>query len=433
MSLVAVGVGAAGAALSAGASVYSSSIAARAGKVGGRDKWAARIGEATSQSALKQREDEALSTERSLGYLESLLGSDRQLLAPDGGDAISKYTYRYELDPDIFGANVNKYTIKSLGFADPNNQFPDIRNKANALLDQAQAAAERGDLQTADALYAQAESVANVGGLRGVGGPLADMFKLKATGNTERSMAEERAFSPTGKLVGEEVRRARGLQEGKGGEIYDRFYGALTDDALMKIDTERTLTDQQLALSQRSDRARLSELAGARGAARNPYGDEALVGRLSDVYATERTNLNLQAATAAAQVHGEASRFLEEYTDQLSRSSAELARWFAEGAPGYREAHQQRLDGLARSTADLTSRLFEFSAERADRNALASGERMMQATSSGLELTAAIVGQISGALLGNLGRGGIGSPDASKAVSNFGSFTDYYNPQGARF
>jgi hypothetical protein len=397
--IVAAGITAAASAASTGASLYGSNKAAKAGQRSGKDEWRDAIAVETGAAGFRQRELEAASVERSMGYLEDLLGSDRQLGATPGPD-LSKYTYRYQLDPGLFGANVNQYTPKATGyhFTDPANQFPAQRDQANGLLEQAQAAAERGDMATAEQLYARAQEVAGFFGGRGLNGPLGDMMQLVPTDATERSMAEARAFSPTGQVVGEEVRRARGLQER--GEIYDRFYEELTDDSLMALETERTLTQRQLAGRERADRARMGELAAARGAARNPIAEEALQARLSDVYAGELADVNLEIATKAAEVHGEASRFLEEYTDRLAGSSAELARWFASTAPGFREEHQSRLDNLALTAAQLHAQTFNLAAERMSRSSEAAAERSFGMTAASLELLASISGTVLGAVLG---------------------------------
>ena len=320
----------------------------------------ARVAQAGSGAPLRQRQIEAQSAEDALSRAEALLGSDHQEFGVAKDPRLVPYTYRYNLDDRL--ANVLQASDHSMGVFKDMGQITAVRDQANELMAQAEQAARLGDYARAEQLRAEAEGA--IPSQSGLGGMIPDMFQLLPTAGSEQLRAEELAFSPSGQIVGEQLRRARDLQQR--GEGYDEFYETLTRDSLDVLEAERTMTTRDLASSYRSDVARMGEMAAGRGAARDSAAEGARAAQLGSIYAREKANVHLQVATEASKVSFEARRFLEQYTDELSGNAVQIMRFFTQTSPQFREEHQQRLDHLAGSIVNMNIQFAEWAQRRAD-------------------------------------------------------------------
>lgn len=170
-----------------------------------------RVKGAEAQAMVQQRVQERKSTEQMLMQQEQLLGTPGQVAGNLGGGVSSAelpYAGRYNLDTAAFEqiAGRTKWTAGAQAGVD----------KANDLLEQAQAAARAGNTEQAAALKAQADAALKSGLPNTAlfnnlwGGPLQGAFQYQTDPNVE---AATRLNSPLAQTVGANVARGRELAD----------------------------------------------------------------------------------------------------------------------------------------------------------------------------------------------------------------------------
>lgn len=333
------------------------------------------MGERSKRYLARRRETQALAGQREAmarsetaeetrGLMEGMLGSREQVMGNLGASAaIQPYTQRYSMDQEAAGVLGYGRHSGAQGMADST----DMMNNANALMQQAQEAAESGDMAKATQLRGEAETLAG----RGVEGGA-----LRLEADAEYS-ARAGVSSVAGQTVGALLQRGRQFAVGEGEEV-DAFKRSLTEGgerALAVSGREQAASARRDALSQRGLGAGARQAIGARSAA--------------------------NIAQQKAQLRSQAGAYYEQARGQIAQQGVQMAREFVSGAPGVRDAFLDRMNALQGREAGT---LMESSARYSKLSEQAAAKK--QATKG--MIIGAVAG-IAGALTGGLGAGLIGT------------------------
>lgn len=285
----------------------------------------------TQRAAIKNADTEVQriqQAEKQRSYLERNLGTDAQfngsLQTIDPSEA--DYTGRWQYN--TAATKLNKAGVATGGAARLRDSMQARVNQANSLMDQAQAAAKAGNAQEAARLKAQAQgyfsdSGGYTGTLRKIGEGGAISFA-----DAQADQPASALLDPQAQIVGEDLRRARQLQNWDSGESQD-FRRRLGEGAHRSLDVAARENARQ-------------SLIGARtgGAATNSAAE-----RLLQQRSTERL------AAGHAQVESEVANQFENFRNAYAKDSVGFAQNWLDNKSGIRQEFLGMMTqaGLAKS------------------------------------------------------------------------------------
>lgn len=300
-----------------------------------------------SQDVADQRRAQ---TERQLGLEESLLGTDAQvngqLGGPDAG--VVPFTGRFQFDTSAAGLKVDARSNKTLGQSVNLQQRVDA---ANALMQQAQDAAEAGNFTLAEQLKAQAQSglTANTNKEFGELGGM-DMSSIFSLVEDPAVAARARLGGPQAQIVGKQLNEARAFQD-------FNSEASVNERKIMSEAGERSIA----AASRDAQRQnRMGAMSG--GPATTAYGRQ---------LAEERSARNFGAQRA--QLFATVASDFQDMQRKYAKDSVGFAQAFLQNQSGVRESFQSALDQirsnfsqLAQQTASMNQAMAQFQFQRAD-------------------------------------------------------------------
>lgn len=312
-------------------------------------------------------------SEEQLAAMEGLLGTEAQAAGELSTDSsISPYTSRYQVDEGALESLL-------VGFDNAEIQWNAITGnveEANKLMEQAEAAARSGDLDTAAQLRAQAEGgLTRIGGMydSGTGNPFGTA--IQTIQNTQ-AQAEGALSSPMAQIVGGQVREAREFQDWDSQASRD-YRRNMSESAMRAVDA-----------GSRGAKRSARDLALARGSAQSPYAAQAVAAASEAGFAAQR-----------AQILSDTNQSFDAMRRQFARDAVGSAREFLYGSAGIREEFQQsieRLSGLATQTYMQTAGMANEMAGR-DR------QKKMAEKANRQSIVHSLAGIALGGLTGGLG------------------------------
>lgn len=342
-----------------------------------------------AQTQAGRAEEQRQYNERSLGEMESLVGTDEQVAGLGADGKLQAYTGRYVFDQATFDQlkGSSKYTARNAGLQD---SITGGISSANALMEQAEQAARGGNFEEAERLRTQAEG--------SLGGGVGAMWGKSTARLTRDPAAEARAkvSNPMAQAVGSMVRDARAFQDWDSSRSRD-FRERMAEPA------ERGIAAQAEA-SQRTAR----DFGLQRGAGRNALAAGAL-----------NAETMRKAGMDRAQVQAQVGQFFEQYRRGFAQDAIGFAQAWMQGQSGVREQFQGAMDNLKGMGAELFTKTAEM-AQQFSAQASAESEAKRQRHSEALGSAVGAIGTIGGAIVGGVFGGPAGAMMGAKIGSMAG-------------
>lgn len=305
---------------------------------------------ARTRASEQTREAEArrAAVEQQRQELSSLLGSEEQFQEFDR--VPDQFLQRYQVDFESLGplANTRYFGPSGSNRLDP-AAAQTLADEANAILDQAQAAAAEGDFARAEQLRAQAKE--RIGTLHGAvqvyGKPYAAVPFAFNLITDPRQAALAKATTTEGRIVGRRLQQALELQD-TGSEEFQRRREMLFDPYQDIIQEGVTQAERAIAAERRQAEAdlRTGVAAGLGGAGRQVYAERSARRDIADRTAQTRAGVYTTAAQQRAAGLLETNQFLLEFADSFSARSVELAQAWVAGGAGIRDNVNNALDRI---------------------------------------------------------------------------------------
>jgi len=229
-------------------------------------------------------------------------------------------------------------------------------SQVNALYKQANDAAKAGDYDTADQLQAQADALTEQFGLNenfssegllpGRTGALSFSKgdKYDPLFDTEGA-AESSLGSPTGMLVGGVVNQARQMQDPNSAESM-RFKDSLTSGALTAVEQGRQQAVRALGSQERTAVRQQRDMMMGTGAAGQTAKMAAIGARNAERFATQRADVEGQAAAARAGIESDAAKLYEGVRMDMANNAVALSSAWVNNESGVRDNFRQIQNNL---------------------------------------------------------------------------------------
>jgi len=280
--------------------------------------------------------------------------------------------------------------------------------EANSLLEDAQAAAQAGDFDTAQQLKELADKYLyeRFGKHPELSKMTGGMGALFAKYEDPTTRAKSQLGSEAARTVGAQVKRGRELTDPNSAE-YQRTLAELQNPIKEGVD----MAERNIAAGMRGAERYAKQVGASRGAARSFQGEMNAYSNVQRQAALDRSNVLSQGSQALSQA---ASFMTTQFAPQFANASAALARSWAAGEAGTRDEYIAAVGNLNNAVANFSGQLSQMYQEQA----MLSKQLAAQSKAD----TKALVGGIVGSALGAAGSAAGGMCWA--AAEYFGWFTD---------
>lgn len=330
------------------------------------------------QATLLQAQQQQAYNERVLGAAQQMLGTEEQVAGYGEDSRLSAYTQRYSVNEQQLSDWLNSSSKLSRRGGQIFESAQAEAGQANALMDQAEAAARAGNWDEAERLRTQAGSMLGGRGSwqgGGRGKATSASFYTLGGGDVGRS-ARSLLTGPQAQIVGRQVQEAKQYQDW-GSEASQQWRARMAEGG---------------------ERAIAAEAQSALRSARD-FGLQRGAGRMAGAAAAIGAETLRRAATERAQVHSQVNQAFEGFRHQFAQSAVSFAQSWLSGQAGVRDAAQAASAGMSSMIANMygggAQLASGFSAQAAQEAQAAQAKR---GALYGAALTA--VGGVAGAIAG---------------------------------
>lgn len=283
-------------------------------------------------------------------------------------------------------------------------------DRANGLLEDAQAAAEAGDMGRANQLKAEADAI--VKGIPTIGGITGeDLFRMSGSMSAEEA-AKQQLSSPLAQSVGQLVKAGRGFLDRESTESQE-FRKSLTAGAEEAIAFGRGRQLGQIRGGLRSAQRAQRDIALQRGGGRMLGAESALATRVSETATEASRDVEAQATSQRVQVVSDAAKFFETFRLQFAQDIAGFAQGWLQNEAGVRDEYLNRMTQTGMAAAQYAqqaaNQALGFAAQEM---AIAAGQPSAQGQAG--QALGGVIGTVLGGVVGSL-FGGVGAPVGAAA------------------
>lgn len=311
----------------------------------------------------QQAQDRVEMTEERLRAAEQYLGTEEQIAGELSG-VDPAYTERLTINPETLSAyravernlggdekkqmreslerlSANKDLFTRGMLPEKHNYFQtapieQIGRLYNLYMEDAQAAAEAGDTESAEELRKKATDAMSY--LRLTGADPYDLFTKSGDADAE---AQAMLSSPMARTVGGLLGEARELSEDPYGQRATELKESMTAGARREIDYGRVQSERSLAAGRREAARGARDFALAAGGARNVNALNANLTRISEGFASEDARLQESASQELASISASVEQWFQTFSRDYAAQTANMAQAFLQNSAGIRDQFVQ--------------------------------------------------------------------------------------------
>lgn len=214
----------------------------------------------------------------------------------------------------------------------------------------------------------------------------------------------EALFSPSGRIMDRLVQTGRDYLD-PSSETYQQHYEALTEPALTALEARVTQGERSIAADRRSAERSIRDVGLRRGAARNPYGERAMMQRSAEESALMRANLRLEAGVEESRILADANRYMIEYGQRFASNAVQAAHDFANNSFGQRDAFLTAMANTHLAAAEIAGSLARQESANVGGLSGAAVSATERGRSSAMLQSQEIRADVAGVVSGTLSRG----------------------------